>query len=108
MKYYRLTFRAFRDGPEVFYVKEATWNWINSPRPKFTSFNATEEMLPPEVIAEGGHIKKDDSSCGKVNCVQVTIGSCENDRALAAAYGWARKRKPKNAEVMDGGEWWIY
>ena len=56
-------------------VGPAAWGWLLSPRPDFRKNLNLSEAVPAAVIEESG---------GKMpNTAVVTVGSCENDRAIA-------------------------
>jgi hypothetical protein len=79
-KKYLVTLKDFGGDDAYFVVGEATYKWFDSPRP-FALVNGksgAREQVPAEVIAETTLPK------GKVKIVEVTSGSCENDRAIQA------------------------
>ena len=57
-------------------VGKATFDWINSERPDMPDYSADEEV-PAAVLAENPEMVER----GKTT-IQVTSGSCENDRAM--------------------------
>jgi hypothetical protein len=85
-------------GDETYFVVgEATFNYINSPRPpELKSVSGVKETIPQAVIDEmiPEYVKMIE------NPITVTSGSCENDRALFVMFGfkqhdylvWSNKR----------------
>ncbi len=82
-------------------VGPAAWDWLLSPRPDFRKNLHLSEAVPAAVIEESG---------GKMpNTVVVTVGSCENDRAIALMEGFeAYDEHPQKLEIADCWEGALY